>query len=85
MQAHAVHTDPKAAIWEGPGMLWYEGEDPEGFAALVREQFDYDPSTHPRWGDEYIEDDGESWISYGFEPADPELRQTIHDLDHVGC
>jgi hypothetical protein len=28
-----------------------------------------------------MEYDGERWISYGFEPADVELRQTIHYLD----
>jgi hypothetical protein len=40
--------------------IFYEGMDPEGFAAAMRGQYSFDPSADPRW---------DQWI--GDSPDDP--------------
>ncbi|HEX6424781.1 MAG TPA: hypothetical protein VFZ79_14965 [Acidimicrobiales bacterium] len=45
-------------------VICYEGDDPEGFAADVRERFGFDPSADPRW----TSTDHEGAAEYGPDP-----------------
>ena len=47
--------------------LYYEGEHPDKFAAVIREEFGFDPSADPLWGKQVDGNDGEpGFTSYGF-------------------
>jgi hypothetical protein len=58
--------------------IFYEGDDPEGFADAMRDQFRFDPSEHPNW---------EKWIEYS--PSGPDgfwsfgFRCPAEHLDEV--
>jgi len=47
--------------------LFYEGEHPDEFARVIREEFGFDPSADPMWG-KRVEGDGggPGFTSYGF-------------------
>jgi len=53
--------------------IYYEGGDPDGFRAQIREEFGFDPGDHRLWGDWTGDtpDDPEGFKSYGFDcPAE---------------
>jgi hypothetical protein len=47
--------------------LYYDGECPDKFTEVIREEFGFDPSADPLWGKWVEGDHGEpGFISYGF-------------------
>jgi hypothetical protein len=48
--------------------LFYEGDDPDGFAATIKAEFGFDPSTDPRWG-----------AHYDAQPGDPAKIDELRD------
>lgn len=42
--------------WPEGRELYYEGDDPNGFAATIRAEFGFDPVTDPDWG-VWVEED----------------------------
>src|SRR3954465_4102833 len=47
--------------------IFYEGDDPQGFVAEIKERFGFDPSRDPRWAEPIpMSDIGPGFISYAF-------------------
>jgi hypothetical protein len=58
-------------MFPGGRDIFYEGADPEGFAAAMLDHFGFDPSKDPNWG-QWIgdsPDDPTGFVSYQFHCA----------------
>jgi hypothetical protein len=70
--------------------IYYEGDDPDGFAAEIRTEFGFDPTTipnsvlysaNPLWGLYYPADDRrDAFISYSFH-CPPGILDAIYGSD----
>jgi hypothetical protein len=72
------------------GPLFYEGDDPDGFAAQMRDEFGFDPAVNPEWGKRITYETpaagAQGFLSYPFWPP-AEYRDKIHDDESLptGC
>lgn len=77
----ATSTSTWADLFPNGREIFYEGDDPDGFASDIAETYGFDPRTDPRWW-EVIEGDGdmEAFVVYGFH-CPPELLDAIYGND----
>lgn len=52
--------------WPDGRHVYYEGDEPEAFAATVKDEFDLDLTNDHAWGEVIDEGGGNSFVSYGF-------------------
>lgn len=52
--------------WPTGRHVYYEGDEPEVFAATVKDEFGLDLASDQAWGKTIDDGDGDSFVSYGF-------------------
>ncbi len=52
--------------WPNGRQIYYEGDEPETFAATIEDEFGLDVTSDRAWGQVIDDDDGGSFVSYGF-------------------
>jgi HNH endonuclease len=58
-------------FWPGGRHIYYEGSEPETFAATIKDEFNLDVSVDHAWGQVIEDSEGGSFVSYGFDcPAE---------------
>jgi hypothetical protein len=53
--------------WPDGRHIYYEGDEPEAFAATLKDAFGLDVTSDPAWGEVIDDSEGDSFVSYGFD------------------
>jgi len=53
--------------WPDGRHIYYEGDEPEAFAATIKDEFGLDLTSDPAWGQVIDDSEGGSFVSYGFD------------------
>jgi hypothetical protein len=70
-----------ADLFSGGRVIFYEGDDPDGFVATVRREFGFDPSADSRWGEQLsLDEPPHTHITYAF-LCPPGLMDAIYGSD----
>ncbi len=53
--------------WPNGRHIYYEGGEPEAFAAMIKDEFGLDVTSDRAWGQVIDDSEGGSFVSYGFD------------------